>query len=198
MKHSVRATVLAGLAACLAAGLAWAGGSPQGGVGDSGVGPDGLVFGDANKPTGYVATFSLEVRDVPNVGGGQLSNIGGRFLQAVARLNDGDAFKIVAFDYRCGEPAVADPCTFESVCTIGKNGRETCVLGQVVDVRKTTEIQAVALSLLVPAIVEAYGLDPATALENTKLKGYVQTSFPVRDPDGVASFHAIGDLAFAE
>jgi hypothetical protein len=196
MKRWILSAAGLGVITLFAGGLAW--GAGQGGPDDSGNGPDGLVFGDANKPSGYVATAALELRDIPNVGGGQLSNIGARFLRVTARFDDGDAFKIVSFDYQCGEPAIADPCSFETICTLGKGNKENCVLGQVVDVRKTGEIQAVVVSLLIPQIVAAYGLDPSTTLENTKLKGYVQTTFPVRDVDGVASFYSVGDLAFAE
>jgi hypothetical protein len=91
-----------------------------------------------------------------------------------------------------------DPCSAETICSIGKGNKETCVAGQVVDFRKTAAVQATVLSRLIPAIVDEYGLDSETVLINTKLKEYAQVTGPVRDIDGVASFHAVGDLALRE
>lgn len=194
MKRSLLAA--AGLTSLiiLVAALAWA--SSQDGVDDFGLGPSDLTFGDSNQPTGIIATVTLEFRGVPDTGGGLLSNKGALSLQVVARADDGVEFRMITFDYQCGQPTVMDPCSPETICTIGKGNKEVCVEGLVVDFRKTEAVQSVVVSELAPRMTAAYGRD--AELINTKLKGYVQSNAPVRDINNIASLYALGDLAFTE
>jgi hypothetical protein len=191
-----RSITLLALAALLAAGPAWAG--QQGGPGDDGNGPSGLVPGDSSKQGSYAGPATLEFRDIPNTGGGTLSNFGANTLRVTARMSDGDSFKMINEEFLCGDPAIADPCSNETVCVPGKGNKESCETRQVVDVRKVQEVQAVVLSLLVPQVISQFGLDPATVLEFVKIKGYVQTLFPVLGSDGVLSHFAVTDLVLAE
>lgn len=186
-------TILA-LASLLSAGSAWAG--AQGGPGDDGQPPNGIVPGDAAKQGNYVATAALEFRDIPNTGGGTLSNYGARSLRLTARLDDGTSFKMGTAEFVCGDPALANPCTAETVCVLVKN-KEECSAQQVIDIRKVQEIQVVTLSLLIQRIVDHFGLDPATTFQLVKVESYVQTLFPVKGADGVFSHSALADLVLA-
>lgn len=116
-------------------------------------------------------------------------------MRVTARIGDGINYRLLDADFVCEDPAVADPCSEVLICTIGKGNKEKCELGLVVDIRKAAEIQAVAVSLLVPRIVAAFGLDPGTVLELTKLKKYVQAG-PLGDVDGVLSFAVVLDAGF--
>ena len=91
----------------------------------------------------------------------------------------------------------ADPCETEISCTIGNGNKEKCEEVQVVSNRKQAAIQAVAVSLIIPRIVAAFGLDPGTVLELTKLKKFVAAEL-ISDPDGVLSDAAILDVGFDE
>jgi hypothetical protein len=176
----------------LAAGVAGAGG--QGGAGDDGNPPAALNPGDENRPGAFAGSAFMELRDIPNTGGGTPSRFGARFMRVTARFGERDNYRFISADFVCGDPAVEDPCSLETICTVS-NGTETCELGLVVDVRKATEIQAVVESLLAPRIVSAFGLAPGTVLEQTKLKKYVQAG-PISDVDGVLSFGVVADLSF--
>lgn len=186
-------TLILPFAVLFAAVPAGAGG--QGGVGDDGNPPATLNPGDENAPGAFAGPVFIELRDIPNVGTGTPSPLGARFMRVTSRIGDGDSFRLLDADFVCGDPAVADPCSEELICTIGKGNRERCELGLVIDIRKAAEIQAVAVSLLIPQIVAGFGLDPGTVLELTKLKKYVQTG-PIGDVDGVLSFVAVMDAGF--
>jgi hypothetical protein len=185
--------VILPLAGLFLASAALAGG--QGSGGDDGTPPAMLNPGDENSPGAYAGPVFMELRDIPNVGAGAPSRFGARFMRVTARIGDGDTFRLLDADFVCGDASVADPCTPETICRIGKGNKEVCELGLVVDVRKSAEIQAVVISLLAPRIVSGFGLDPGTVLELAKLKKYVQAG-PIGDADGVLSFGAIADIAF--
>ena len=174
----------------------------QGGAGDDGSPPAGLTGGDTNKPGAYGGPVVLELRDVPltRIGGNLVrSNRAARFLRAVARVDDGESFKLIHVDFVCGDAAVADPCTDRlPVCSIGRGNKVKCENPLVIDTANAPQIQAVVVSLLAPQIASEYGLDPGTVLELTRFKAYVQVDTAIPDIDGVFSFFSIADLAFSE
>ncbi len=176
------------LAVLLAAGVAGAGG--QGGFGDDGQPPPSLNPGDENAPGAYAGPVTIELRDAP------VGVLGGRFMRVTSRIGDGDSFKLLYADFVCGDLAVANPCSEVEICTIGKGNKEICEQILFVDLLRGAAIQAVAVSLLAPLIVDAFGLDdPDTVMELTKLKKYVQRG-PLGDVDDVISFSAVFDVGF--
>jgi hypothetical protein len=186
-------TLILPFAVLFAAVPAGAGGS--GSVGNDGNPPATLNPGDENATGAFAGPVFIELRDIPNVGTSTPLPLGGRFMRVTSRIGDGDSFVLLYADFVCGDPAVADPCSEELICTIGKGHKENCELDLIVDLAKSVEIKAVAVSLLIPQIVARFGLDPGTVLELTKLKKYVQDG-PIGDVDGVLSFVAVMDAGF--
>jgi len=170
--------------------------SPQGGAGDDGNPPATLNPGDENAPGSYAGAAFIEIRDVPITPTGTPSLVGGRFMRVTSRIGDGDSFRFLHADFVCGDDAVADPCTTITACVPGNGKKTVCEDVQVVDTRKAAEIQAVAISLIAPRIVAAFGLDPSTVMELTKLKKYIQSIGAFSDVDGVLSFGAVCDVGF--
>ena len=188
-------TLTLSFALVLTAGSAQAGFS-QDGLGDDGTPPAALNGGDENAQGAYSGPVVIQLVDIPRTASGAPSLFGARFMRVTSRVGSDGQYKLIDADFVCGDPAVADPCSTETSCSIGKGNKTVCEDVQVVDIRKAAEIQAVAVSLLIPRIIATFGLDPATVLEVTKLKKYAQSGGPLDDVDGVLSFLAIVDVGY--
>jgi hypothetical protein len=178
----------------LAAGSAHAG-AAQDGVGDDGTAPAGISEGDENAKGAYAGPIFIELRDIPTTVNGTPSLFGARFMRVTTRVGHDDQYKFIDADFICGDAAVADPCTTQTVCTPGKGSKDVCVDADLVDIRKGAEIQAVVASLIIPRIIASFNLDADTVLAVTKLKKYSQSG-PIGDLDGVLSYGAIVEAAY--
>ena len=194
MRRSIFLQTSALVLLLLAAGSAHAG-VAQDGVGDDGRPPAGISEGDENAKGAFAGPIFIELRDIPTTVNGTPSLFGARFMRVTTRVGHNDQYKFIDADFVCGDAAVADPCTTQTVCTPGKANKDVCVDADLVDIRKGAEIQAVAASLIIPRIISAFNLDPSTVLAITKLKKYSQAG-PIRDVDGVLSYGAIVDAAY--
>jgi hypothetical protein len=199
MRHAVVAGIIA--LALLTAPAVWGSGfqDPPG----DGTAPSGITQGDAAQ--GYVGPLLLEFRDIPN-GRFQLQLAASRTLRIATRLRgdnafpDGPELQVFAADFVCGDPlppGAADVCVAKDVCTIGKNGKETCASEMLIDFQApASSYQTLVAFLLGPRIVAAYGLDASTVVLIEKVDEFALGPVTV-GADGVRSAYVAQDIAIS-
>jgi hypothetical protein len=197
----MRKMILAGFALLLlSVAPVWAIGGSQDPPGD-GTAPSGITGGDA--ASGYVGPLFLEFRDIPN-GQFQLQLAASRSLRVVVRLRgdnenpEGVELQMFAANFTCADgvpPGAEDVCAVKAVCTVAKNGRETCANETLVDFQAPATSYAVLVSsLLADQIILGYSLPAGTSVAVGKIDEFTQGPLII-GVDGVKSGYAGMDVA---
>ncbi|MHC5012275.1 MAG: hypothetical protein ACYTG6_15250 [Planctomycetota bacterium] len=191
MKKHVLA-VIATLA-LVAAPHAWGAGQDPPGSGDN------ITGGDESK--GHVGPLFAEFRDIPNTQS-QTELSASRTLRVAARLQGangcpvGDEIQVFAAEFACGDPlppGIVDPCASYEVCTLSRNGRESCESETLLDFNAPSEsYEAIAASLLAPQVAVGFCLEsvPTSFKTEEAVRGRV-----VVGADGVKHAYVSQDIA---